>query len=101
MSGTITISADGRHTKAVVPAGTVSDPVFVGTECVVTANPGAGGTMLVEATFSLEEDVRKGAANWFSWDNGTVSAPANQELDHATAVRFTATLVDGVGEVSR
>lgn len=90
-------------TKVVLAAGDVSAPVYTPSSCGVWTNPGVGGTMLVEATGSLPADVRAGTATWHPWDQGTagvVSSRAAQLLLHATAVRFTATTVAGVGEVS-
>ena len=100
MAGTIIWSADNNNAKITVPAGATSDPVYASGGRVVTAIPGAGGTMLVEATWSSKADVNARTATWFSWDAGTVSAKANQILQHATAVRFTATTAAGVGEVA-
>lgn len=101
MAGTVFWSADNNNAKITVPAGATSDPVYASGERVVTAVPGNGGTMLVEATWSLAADVAAGSANWFPWDAGTVSVKTNQMLQHATAVRFTAATAAGVGEVAR
>ena len=71
---------------------------------VVTAIPGGGGSMLVEATWSLEADVTGGTATWFPWSqgtNGTVTSNSNQQLLKPTAIRFTATTANGVGEIAR
>jgi hypothetical protein len=105
MSETVTHSspvtaAPGGVTKIALTAGSTSSPVYTPDSCVISCTPGGGGTMLAEATWSLPAEVEAGTARWFSWDAGTVSAAANQLLQHATAVRFTATTTDGVGEVA-
>ena len=97
---TTTTSSDGRRIKVNVSAE-VSPPVYVARSIVVAAVPGSGGSMLVEASFSLVADVAAGTANWFPWDAGTVSVASVQALNGATAIRFTATTVAGVGEVSQ
>ena len=97
---TITTSLDGRRIKVSVSAE-VSAPIYVSRSIVVTAVPGSGGTMLVEASFSSVADVSAGTANWFPWDAGTVSVASVQALTGATAIRFTAATVAGVGEVSQ
>lgn len=90
----------GGVTKVELSAGSVSSHVFTPPRCVVACVPGSGGTMLAEATWSGQAAVLAGTANWHEWDAGTVSAAANQVLEHATAVRFTATTATGVGEVA-
>ena len=97
---TITTTFDGRHTKAIV-SSEVTVPIFVGRSAVVVAVPGAGGSMLVEASFSMISDVLAGTAAWFPWDAGTVTVPTLQTLNRATAVRFTATTAAGCGEVAQ
>lgn len=87
--------------KVSLASGETSVPIRVPMECVVSATPGSGGTMLVQATFSSEADIGAGTATWHDWDAGTVSAKTNQMLVYAQAVRFTATTAAGVGEVSR
>ena len=102
MTTTVTTSADGRHITVAAGAGDALVPVYLGSsQAVVSAVPGTGGTMLVEATWSDPSAVAGGTANWYLWDAGTVSAKTNQLLYNATAVRFTATTVAGVGEVAR
>lgn len=90
----------GGVTKVALTAGTVSSYIFTPPRCVIACTPGAGGTMLAEATWSPQADVVAGTANWHDWDVGTVSSADNQILEHATAVRFTATTQAGVGEVA-
>lgn len=90
----------GGVTKVELTAGSVSSHVFTPPSCVITCIPGSGGTMLADATWSPQADVVAGTATWFEWDAGTVSAAANQALQHATAVRFTATTAAGVAEVA-
>ena len=101
MTQTITTTLDGRHTTVAAGAGDAPAHVNGAAQCVVTAAPGAGGSMLAEATWSDPAAVAAGTATWFPWDAGTVSAKANQLLLNATAVRFTATAAAGVGEVAR
>jgi len=90
--------------KTTVPAGTTSAPIYVDSlnnGAVVACTPGSGGTMSVQASFSPRTDIAAGIANWFTWDLGTVSAPANMFLQRAMAVRFIATTAVGVGEVAQ
>lgn len=101
MATTITTSADGRNIKAAVPAGETSTPIMVGQLVTIVCSPGAGGTMLAEATWSSRDDVNANTARWLSWDAGTTSSRIAQRLAEATAVRFTATGAAGVGEVAR
>ena len=96
----LTSSVDGKRTKAVVTAETTT-PIYVGSKCVITAKPGAGGTMLAEATYSLPADVAAGTAVWFPWDAGASAIAAVQIVEFAVAVRFTAGAVAGVGEVAQ
>lgn len=90
----------GGVTKVELTAGSTSTPILTPGACVVTCVPGSGGTMLAEATWSSQDEVLAGTANWFEWDSGTVSSATNQLLQHATAVRFTATTAAGIGEVA-
>jgi hypothetical protein len=76
-------------------------PYYPSDYVVVAATPSGGGSMLVEATWSLESDVTGGTANWFAWNAGSVSSPTNAQLLKPTAVRFTATTATGVGEIAR
>ena len=98
---TITTSADGRKVKAVVSAGETTGAIYVSPDCVVAGTPGAGGTVLAQATWSSEADVAAGAANWQSWDAGAASVAASQALPKATAIRVTAAVSAAVVEVSR
>lgn len=91
----------GGSTKVALTAGSTSSAILTPPSCVITCTPGGGGTMLAEATWSSQAEVAAGTATWFDWDEGTVSAKANQLLLHATAVRFTATTAAGVGEVAQ
>lgn len=94
------VAPPGGVTKVALEAGDTSSPIYTPDSCVITCTPGGGGTMLAEATWSLPAEVAASTARWFSWDGGTVSSPTNQLLQHATAVRFTATTVAGIAEVS-
>jgi hypothetical protein len=96
-----TITHNSPVTKAAVGAGETSEPIYTPAECVIACTPGDGGSMLAQATWSLRADVEAGNANWHDWDEGTVTDKATQLLLRATAVRFTATTEDGVGEVAR
>jgi hypothetical protein len=87
--------------KCQLAAGETSTPVFVPVECTVSVIPGAGGSMLAEASTSTPSDIKNGTATWFSWDAGAVTAKAQQSVTCVTAVRFTATTQPGVGEVAR
>jgi hypothetical protein len=98
---TVQTTIDGRRTKVTLAAGETSAWVRVAPEVVVTCNPGSGGSMLVEATWSNEDDINAGNAIAFPWDAGTVTAKTLQTLQRASAVRFTATNAAGVGEVAR
>ena len=100
MATTITREAGDKKIKAAVGAGETSSAIYVTGQCVVAAVPGSGGTMLVEASWSIAADVASSTATWFPWDAGTVSAKTNQLLQFATAVRFTATTAAGIGEVA-
>lgn len=90
----------GGVTKVELTAGSTSSPIYTKSSAVITCTPGSGGTMLAEATWSLPAEVEAGTARWFEWDAGTVSTSTNQLLQHATAVRFTATTAAGVAEVT-
>ena len=98
---TITTSADGRKIKAVVAAGETTGAIYVNPSCTIVGTPGSGGTLLAQATWSSEVDVAAGIANWQNWDAGASATAVSQKLPDATAVRFTATVATGVGEVSR
>ena len=87
-------------TKVALTAGSTSSPVYTPDSCVIACTPGGGGSMYAEATWSLPAEVAAGTARWFTWSSGVVSAAANELLQHATAVRFTATVAAGVGEVA-
>lgn len=93
-------AAPGGVTKVALTAGSTSSPVYTPDSCVIACTPGAGGSMYAEATWSLPAEVEAGNARWFTWNAGVVSAAANELLQHATAVRFTATSDVGVGEVA-
>lgn len=104
MAQTVTPSIDRQRIKVAAGAGDTPEHVFLGipqTTWVVSASPGGGGTMSVEATWSDPADVNTGNGVWHTWDAGTVSAKANQLLYSPTAVRFTATTAAGTGEVAR
>lgn len=104
MTTTVTWSPDKQRVNVAAGAGDTPVHVFLGlpqTTWVVSASPGGGGTMSVEATWSDPNDVNTGAGVWHTWDAGTVSAKANQLLYSPTAVRFTATTAAGTGEVAR
>lgn len=90
----------GLRESVTVTAGTSTIISSSGGPCVVTASPGSGGSMLVEASWSSLASVQAGTATWFPWDHGTIKAKDSQWLDKATAIRFTATTQDGVGEVA-
>lgn len=94
-----TITQASPSTKVELTAGSTSSPIYTPGSCVIICIPGVGGTMLAEATWSPRADVEAGSATWFDWDSGAVTEASNQLLRHATAVRFTATTADGVGEV--
>lgn len=98
-SSPVTMAAGGV-TKVALTAGSTSSPVYTPDSCVIACTPGGGGSMYAEATWSLPSDVEAGTARWFTWNSGVVSAAANELLQHATAVRFTATAASGVGEVA-
>lgn len=101
MPTVVTNESNGRRIRAVVDAAAVSQPIFVERVCVITASPGAGGNMLVEATWSVPSAVAAGTATWFPWDAGTVGAKTVQLLSLGTAVRFTAGAAAGTGEVAQ
>lgn len=89
--------------KVSVNAGDISPPIYVpiGVErAMVVAVPGSGGSMLVEASWSSVAEVEAGTANWHNWDFNTVTAKAVQLVYKPTALRFTATTQNGVGEVA-
>lgn len=98
---TITISADGRKIKAVVSAGETTGAIYVSPDCVVAGYPGAGGTVLTQATWSSEADVAAGVANWQNWNSGATAVAASQLLLKATAIRVTATTAAATVEVAR
>jgi hypothetical protein len=100
------VTIDEQHTgvhrvrKISLGAGDQAIVPVLEKEAIVAAAPGGGGTILVEASWSLQNEIENNTANWHSWDHGTVSAKANQLLIGATAIRVTATTQPGVVEVS-
>lgn len=84
-----------------VPAGETSPWIPLRSrEVTVVVDPGNGGSMRAEATFSRKALVDANTALAVVWPAGTVTALTSLELKRATAVRFVASGAAGVGEVA-
>lgn len=96
----------GRTTRVEIGAGETSPWLFVGPECTVVGQPGDGGTVMAEATYSLPDVVAADNKNGTShaipipWPAGSVTSVTAADVSHATAIRFTATGAAGVGEIA-
>ena len=95
----VTETRESNVFKYALGAGDTSNALLTeGRDVVVTCKPGGGGAMKAQATWSTKADVLAGAATWFDWDLGTVSANATRLITKPTGIRFTATTAAGTGE---
>lgn len=76
-----------------------SPPTPVGPGTLVTARPGAGGSLRVEYTNGSAADIANNAALWLDWPSGSVSADAMDIAQDAGFVRCTATAAIGTVEI--
>ncbi len=96
-----TITTDGRTIRVVLAAGETSIPIFIAPEdeVVIAVTPGVGGSMSVQAAWSMSDAVQANQGLWHSWDQGEVTAPTTQSLFKSTAVLITATTQPGIAEI--
>ena len=97
----------GHRVRVTVTAGSTSQWFFVSASGgKVVCKPGSGGTMSAQLTSSPSGTVQSDNDNATSnasaetWPAGTVSAVTSETFERATAVRFTATTADGIGEIA-
>ena len=97
---------NNRRERHTVLVGTSQWILVNGRASGIAVSPGASGSMSVQYTQSPAEYVLADNANGTStcialtWPNGTVTAPSDGILRHATAVRFVATAAAGVAEIA-
>jgi len=95
----VTIYKEGPVTRIDLGAGETSPTQYLTPgETIVVVNPGIGGTMLAQASWSMPRELQAGAGEWLDWDAGTVGTKTSQSLFDAQALRFTATVAAGVAE---
>ena len=59
-----------------VTVGTISDPLFISNNSIISVKAVSGGTCVVEYTTGTAIDIRNNVATWAAWPKGTVTSGA-------------------------
>lgn len=97
-----TIYKEGSITRIDLAAGETSPTQYLSPgETIVVVNPGVGGTMLAQASWSMPRELQAGAGEWLDWDAGSVSVKTSQSLFEATALKISAATAAGIAEFTQ
>jgi hypothetical protein len=103
MANTITKEQFGGkdHVEFGLDVGTTPAFPLTGSQATVVVHPDGGGTIKVQATWSLPSKVGLGTARWIDWDAGAVAVATSAIIYGATALRFVTATAAGAAEVSQ